>query len=303
MASTTALTVVLAGASGMIGRPLQDLLAERGHDVHTLVRRAPQKPTEHQWYPVTGVIADDIIERADVVVNFAGASIGKLPWTKKHKELILSSRRETTGTLARAIAEASSPPQALIQGSAVGFYGDRGSEDLTEESAGGNGYLAEVVREWEKAALPAQSRKTRVVFARTGLVIGQGGALAPLRLQTALGVAGPVGRGTQWWPWISLHDEVRALAFLCESQKASGPVNLVAPTPATANTVTKALARAMKRPFWLGLPRFAISLLLGEGGESLLLTSQRIHASQLEKWGFDFADATVDDAIARVINR
>ena len=299
--STTGLRVVIAGASGMIGLPLQALLAERGHIVHTLVRRSPQGPTEHQWNPATGVIFDDILERSDVVVNLAAASIGKLPWTLKHKELIMSSRRETTGTLAHAIANASSPPRALIQGTAVGFYGERGDEDLTEKSSAGDGYLAEVVQEWEKAALPAKSAKTRVVFARTGLVIGRGGAMAPLRLQTALGVAGPIGRGTQWWPWISLHDEVRALAFLCENSKASGPINLVAPNPATANTVTRSLAKEMKRPFWLGLPRFAISLVLGEGGRSLLLTSQKIHPTQLEKLGFEFADPTIEDAIAGVV--
>ena len=301
--STTSLSIVIAGASGMIGRPLQELLAERGHEVHTLVRRAPQSSTEHQWNPVTGELADDILERSDVVVNLAGASIGKLPWTKKHKALIMSSRRETTGTLAHAIAHSASPPRAMIQGSAVGFYGDRGDEDLTENSTSGDGYLAEVVREWEEAATPAKSARTRVVFARTGLVIGRGGALAPLRLQTALGVAGPIGRGTQWWPWISLHDEVRALAFLCENAKASGAINLVAPNPATANTVTRSLAKAMKRPFWLGLPRFAISLLMGEGGESLLLTSQKIQPTQLEKLGFDFADPTIDDAIGRAVKR
>jgi hypothetical protein len=190
----------------------------------------------------------------------------------------------------------------LIQGSAVGFYGDRAEENLTEDSAAGEGFIADVVSAWEEAAAPAARSQTRVVYARTGLVVGRGGAMAPLMLQTSLGVAGPVGSGTQWWPWVSLLDEVRALGYLIENPQAKGPYNLVGPTPARANDLARALAKRMKRPFWLGLPAFVIRAVMGEGGVSLLLTSQNIRSQKLQTEGFSFEDTTVDDALARMVN-
>ena len=295
--------ILLAGASGMIGTPLTAMLAEQGHSVHRLVRREPTTPAEHRWYPERGTIESGIMDHVDVVVNLSGASIGKLPWTKKQKDLILRSRLEATGTLAQAIADAHTPPSAFISGSAVGFYGERGSEDLSESSDAGTGFLADVVAQWEGAAAPAQSDNTRVVFARTGLVVGTGGAMAPLMLQTSLGVAGPIGPGTQWWPWISLHDEVRALVHLITDPNASGPYNLVGPEPATANDLTRHLATQMKRPFWLGLPTFLITLVLGEGGQALLLPSQKIHADKLQAEGFSWDDTSVANAVTRLVSR
>ncbi|MFT6973581.1 MAG: hypothetical protein ACJAV4_000813 [Pontimonas sp.] len=285
----------------MIGEPLKAHLMDRGHTLHTLVRREPRNPSEHRWYPEKGVIESGIIDHVDAVVNLSGASIGKLPWTRKHKDLILSSRVQATDTIAQAIAASATPPAVLIQGSAVGLYGDRAEEDLTEHSPAGEGFLADVVLAWEGAAAPAASPQTRVVFARTGLVVGRGGAMAPLMLQTSLGVAGPVGSGTQWWPWVSLLDEVRALAYLIENPQAEGPYNLVGPTPARANDLARALAKKMKRPFWLGLPAFIIKTVMGEGGVSLLLTSQHIRSQKLETEGFRFEDTTVDDALARIV--
>lgn len=285
----------------MIGEPLKALLAQQGHHLHTLVRREPRSPTEHQWDPHRGTIDSGIINTVDVVVNLAAASIGKIPWTKKHKALILSSRRETTRTLAAAIAASRTPPRAFVQGSAVGFYGERGTEELDERSTAGTGFLADVVIAWEDETSLASTPKTRVILGRTGLVVGKGGAMAPLMLQTSLGVAGPIGPGTQWWPWISLHDEIRALAFLVSHASASGIYNLVGPTPARANTLTRTLARAMRRPHWLGLPRVFISWLMGEGGESLLLTSQKIHSTELQNLGFSFDDGTIEEAIERLV--
>lgn len=286
----------------MIGEPLKAHLRDKGHTLHTLVRREPTNPSEHRWYPEKGVIESGIIDHVDAVVNLSGASIGKLPWTRKHKDLILSSRVQATHTIAAAIAASATPPAVLIQGSAVGFYGDRAEEDLTEDSAAGEGFLADVVSAWEEAAAPAAGSQTRIVYARTGLVVGRGGAMAPLMLQTSLGVAGPVGSGTQWWPWVSLLDEVRALAYLIENPQAKGPYNLVGPTPVRANDLARALAKRMKRPFWLGLPAVVIKTLMGEGGVSLLLTSQNIRSQKLETEGFSFEDATVDDALARLVS-
>ena len=285
----------------MIGTPLVVALRERGHSVHTLVRRAPTSPSEHYWNPATGEMEAGIVESTDVVVNLSGASIARIPWTASYKEKILSSRVEATTTLANAITSASQAPSALVQASAVGFYGDRGEEALTEDSAIGHGFLAEVCQAWEASASVVESEKTRLVFARTGLVLGREGAMAPLRLQTLLGVAGPIGGGSQWWPWISLRDEVSALVFLVENPLASGPVNLVAPAPARSVEVTKELAKQMGRQHWLGLPTFAISLLMGEAGRELLLASQQLSPTVLERTGFQFADETLGSAISQII--
>jgi len=295
--------ILLAGASGMIGIPLRRSLVEAGHVVHTLVRRAPEGPSEHQWDPDAGTIDSGIIDHIDVVINLSGASIGKIPWTKRHKNLIMSSRVNATRTLATAITEAANTPSLLIQGSAVGFYGDRGNEELTEFSPRGPGFLADVVEAWEKEAQVASSQKTRVCFARTGLVVGRGGALAPLALQTRLGVGGNIGSGTQWWPWISLHDEVRALSYLVTHDTDQTLFNLVGPTPATATDLTKELARALRRPHLLGLPSLAIKALMGEAGEELLLSSQRVINQRLDIIGFRFDDVTIADAIARMLGR
>jgi uncharacterized protein (TIGR01777 family) len=285
----------------MIGTPLVTELRHRGHSVHTLVRRNPTSPSEHYWNPDTGDIEAGIVESTDVVVNLSGASIGRIPWTPNYKKLILSSRVHATTTLANVIAQATNPPSALIQASAVGFYGDRAENALDEESAAGAGYLAEVCQAWEASASAAHSTKTRVVFARTGLVLGRDGAMAPLRLQTLLGVAGPIGSGRQWWPWISLRDEVAALVFLIENPLAKGPYNLVGPQPARSVDVTKELARQMGRPHWLGLPSIAISLLMGEAGKELLLTSQQINPVALERSGFTFTDQSLESAISQIV--
>jgi uncharacterized protein len=295
--------ILLAGASGMIGKPLQARLIASGHTVHTLVRRTPVDATEHQWNPATGVIESGIVGLSDVVINLAGASIGKIPWTKKRKSAILNSRIDSARTLATAISAAKNPPSLFIQGSAVGFYGSRGEEKLTEFSAKGSGFLADVVEQWEAAAHGASSTHTRVCFARTGLVVGRGGALAPLMLQTLLGVGGTIGSGAQWWPWISLHDEVRALEYLVIHETDQTIFNLVGPTPATASELTIALSRALRRPHALGLPSFAIRWLMGQAGVELLLSSQRVINERLEIVGFHFDDTTVDQAIARMLGR
>ena len=295
--------ILLAGGSGMIGTPLRHSLVEAGHVVHTLVRRVPEGPSEHQWNPEAGTIDSGIIDHIDVVINLSGASIGKIPWTKRHKNLIMSSRVNSTRTLASAITKAENTPSLLIQGSAVGFYGDRGDEELTEFSPRGQGFLADVVETWESEAQVASSKKTRVCFARTGLVVGRGGALAPLALQTRLGVGGKIGPGTQWWPWISLHDEVRALSYLVTHDTDQTVFNLVGPTPATSSELTKELARALRRPHLIGLPSMAITALMGEAGQELLLSSQRVINQRLDIIGFRFDDVTIADAIARMLGR
>ena len=215
-----------------------------------------------------------------------------MPWTSSIRESIRSSRREATSALVTAINAAKVTPKAFLSGSAVGIYGDRGDTELTETSARGTGFLADVTEEWEGYAVAA---KCRTVLLRTGLVLGDGGALAPLRMATALGVGARIGTGRQWWPWISHRDEVRAIVHLIDS-KLRGPVNLVGPTPARSVEVTRELSRVMSRPHLFAIPAFAIGM-LGDAGRELLLASQKLHPTALEKDGFEFTHRTVADAL------
>ena len=302
------LRVLISGASGMIGTPLQALLRHQGHAVHTLVRRTPRDASEHSWNPATGEIEAGILDHTDVVINLAAASIsrwlflGRTPWAAGQKRDILTSRLGAARTLATAISGAKTPPSLLIQASAVGFYGDRASEELTERSSRGEGFLAEVQAQAEAAASEAESDVTRICYPRSAAVMGKGAlSTTLLKLQTALGLGGPIGDGSQWWPWISLHDEVRALAYLANHETAFGVFNLVSPTPASALDQTKALARGMKRPHWLGFPRFAIVALMGEAGKEILLTSQRVIPERLLAAGFKFDDQTLEAAVSRLL--
>lgn len=292
--------VLIAGASGFIGSALTTQLKEAGHEVVRLVRRESSAPDEASWDPTTGRVPMAAIEAADAVVNLSGASLSRLPWTLAYKRTILTSRVQATRTLALAIVKAQTPPTVFVSGSAVGFYGNRPGETLTEESSRGDGFLSKVVERWEGAATPAQDR-TRVVYARTGLVLGEGGALAPLRLLTRLGVSGPLGSGDQWWPWISLHDEAAAIRHLIDSS-LSGPVNLVGPTPATADEIGRALAGEMGRPYWLRAPRWAIVAGLADAGRELLLASQRVEPRRLLDDGFVFRYPTAQAAISGTAN-
>ena len=291
------LTVLIAGGTGMIGTALREELEVAGHTVMLLSRSAG--PGRIQWEPGnTALNLDEIAQQyghIDAVVNLAGFSISKMPWTAKTKHDILYSRLSSTSAVVEAIELADKKPQVLVQGSAVGIYGDRGDEVLNETSERGSGFLSDVVVSWEAAAKPAEEH-VRVVYARTGLVLGNAGALGPLRLITKFFASGPLAGGKDWWPWISLRDEARALAFLIENN-ISGPVNLVSSKPATSGTFMKTLARLMKRPYWLPAPGFAISLLLGQAGRELLLSSQKITPEVLLSSGFTFADTDIEDGL------
>lgn len=303
LSSTPAKTlrVLISGASGLIGTPLVQTLRTRGHEVHTLVRRPPTDATEHQWDPTSGQVDQELIDYVDAVVNLSGASISRIPWTPGWKKAILESRIQATTTLATAISNSSTPPSTLLQASGVSFYGPAGDSELSEDSPAGEGFLATVAQAWEKATDVLHDTDTRVLFARTGLVIARGGAMAPLRLQTLVGVAGKIGKGSQWWPWIGLRDEVDALVFLLEHEELSGAFNLAGPTPATATDVTQELARQLRRPHWLGLPEFAVKVLLGEAGRELLLASQKVIPSKLRLAGFEFTHKTIDQALKEVV--
>ena len=293
-------TVLVAGASGFIGTELCRQLTADGHTVVRLVRRAPRRDDEFVWSPTEGTVDAAAIARADAVVNLAGATTGRLPWTPGYKREILRSRVDGTATLADAIARSDSPPAVFVSGSAVGFYGDRPGEVLDESSPKGSGFLADVVEAWELAARLTPST-TRLVLARTGVVVGDGGAFTPLLPLTRLGLGSRFGRGTQHWPWISLYDEAAALRHLIDSS-IDGIVNLTGPTPATAEEVTRALAQVLKRWHPFVVPTFALEL-LGDAGRDLLLNSQNVTPTRLLADGFVFRDSTVHQAISAAFAR
>ena len=241
------------------------------------------------WNPATGEIDDDAFDGIDGVVNLAGAGIGDHRWSERRKRELRLSRVDATELLVEAMSAAATPPSVLVAGSAVGFYGDRGDEILTEQSGPGTGFLATLTADWEAAAAAAESAGIRVSLARTGLVVSDNAPFLTRMLPLfKLGLGGPLGNGRQWWPWIALEDEVRALAFLLEFDIA-GPVNLCAPNPVTNKEFTRALASVLRRRAVVPVPRLGPRLLLGrELADELLFSSTRAHPVALADAGFQF---------------
>ena len=293
--------VLVAGASGLIGSELCRQLESEGHEVIRLVRRLPQSPTEVAWSPAAHTLNPADIAGVDAVINLAGASIGRVPWTPAWRETILRSRLDATATLVTAMHALSTPPAVLVNGSACGIYGSRPGEELGDDASPGTGFLASVVEPWESAASHAP-KQTRVVLARTGLVVAKGGAFGRMLPLTRLGVGGPLGSGRQYWPWISLHDEAAALRHLLRSS-LSGAVNLAAPNPATQGELGRALARALRRPYGFPAPAWALRLVLRDAADELLLSDQRLVPTRLLNDGFVFAQTTPDAAIEAMFAR
>jgi uncharacterized protein (TIGR01777 family) len=287
--------ILISGASGYIGTELVSQLEADGHIVQKLVRSLPRSANEFHWSPGTGVLDASVVDGVDAVINLSGASTGHLPWTRDYKKEILDSRVDSTETLARVIGVVKNPPSVFLNGSAVGIYGDRPSEELTEESAKGTGFLADVVEKWEAAAASTPS-STRVVLVRTGVVVGKGGAFTPLLPLTRAGLGTRFGTGGQYWPWISLYDEAAAIRHLLSSE-LSGPVNLAGPTPATSDHITAYLAKRLGRPYFLRVPEFVLRTLLRDAGRDLLLTSENVSPDVLLEDGFVFSHDTVEKAI------
>jgi|LakMenEpi03Aug12_release.lakeMendotaPanAssembly.Ray.scaffolds.fasta_scaffold76867_2 uncharacterized protein (TIGR01777 family) len=295
--------IVISGASGLIGTPLVTRLRGKGHEVVRLVRRAPARG-EAQWDPKAGVLDPAILEGADAVIHLSGAGIGDKRWTDAYKREVLESRTLSTSLLARTIATLERKPRVFLSGSAIGIYGARDDEALTESSAHGTGFLADVCEQWEAAAAPASDAGVRTVFLRTGIVLSpQGGALKKLLAVFKIGIGGRFGSGKQWQSWISLDDELGAIEFLLDAP-VSGPVNLTAPQPVTNAEFTRVLARVVKRPAVLPIPSFGPKLLLGaELADALLFTGQRVLPNVLTTNGYVFAHATLEDALRALLNK
>ena len=287
--------VVVSGASGLIGTALVESLRADGIGVRRLVRRDPRSPDQIRWEP-GAPLAPAALQGATAVVNLSGAGVGDHRWTERYKAEILSSRVDSTGTLARAIASADQPPAVLVNASAIGFYGDTGSREVDEASPKGAGFLADVVQAWEAAAGPAARAGTRVVMPRTGLVVsGRGGAWQRMFPLFRAGVGGRLGSGRQYWSWISLRDEIAALRFLLEHDLA-GPVNLVAPKALTNREVTEAMGEVLRRPTVLPVPTVALKAVLGEFS-SEVLGSIRVAPKVLRDAGFSWQDPTIATAL------
>lgn len=279
--------VLISGYTGLVGTEVARQLRAAGHEAIKLERNEPNLP--------------ELIETIDAVVNLAGATTGKIPWTKKYKEEIVSSRIETTKRIVDAINGAKSKPSVLVSGSASGYYGDCGDAWLDESSPKGKGFLSDLAAEWEAEALKATNR---VVLVRTTMVMSRAkGALGKLLPLIKLGVGGPLGSGKQWWAFISLQDEAAAIIHLINTKTASGPYNLTAPEPATCEQIVKSLAKGLRRPAILRVPSFVMKLLIGEAAVELLLCSQKMKAERLEATGFTFSHPTLESASAYVLSK
>jgi uncharacterized protein (TIGR01777 family) len=297
--------IAISGASGLIGVALTRSLRLDGHDVVPLVRR-PVRDGEQavRWDPATGTIDAAGLEGIDGLVNLSGAGIGDKRWTDAYKREILESRTTSTDLLARTIAGLDRPPTVMVSGSAMGIYGDTGDRAVTEAGPLGDDFLADVCRQWEAAAGPAIEAGIRVTFPRTGIVLSpDGGALAKLLPLFRLGLGGRMGSGRQWWSWISIDDEVRAIEHLLTST-ASGPVNLTAPHPVRNADFVAALGRVLHRPAAIPVPSFAPNLLLGpERADALLFDGQRVVPKALVADGFTFEHTDVEAALRTVLGR
>ena len=295
--------VLISGATGLVGSEVARQLLAAGHEPMKLVRRKAVRADEVEWDPAKGFITPGIMETIDAVVNMAGATTGKLPWTKSYKQEIVNSRLNSTKTLVEAMAQAKKAPKVFVSGSASGYYGDTGDKVLSETDPKGTGFLSDLAYQWEQEALKAPE-SVRVILARTTMVMSKKlGALGRLLPLIKLGVGGPLGRGTQWWAWISQVDEAAAIIHLINHPTASGAFNLTAPEPATCVDIVRALAKQLKRPAIVPVPAFALKLAFGEAASELLLCSQNMSAKKLLDTGFKFQHPTLKEAAAWVVGK
>ncbi len=296
--------VAVTGASGFIGTALVRALTGAGHRVRRLVRRAPAGPGEVGWDPAAGTIETAGLAGVEAVVHLSGEGIATRRWSEDHKRRIRESRTASTALIARTLAALEPRPRVLLSGSAVGYFGHRGDEELTEASPPGDDFLAGVCRDWEAAVAPAADAGVRTACLRTGIVLDPGGgALARMLPLFRLGLGGPFGRGGQWWSWISLADEIGAISHLLDTEVA-GPVNLTAPEPVPNAELARTLGRVLGRPAVVPVPRIAPSLVLGaELAQSLLFDSIRVVPDVLTRSGYAFRHPRLEPALRDMLDR
>lgn len=297
------MNIVVSGSTGLVGRALVSHLSAKGHRIIRLVRATP-KPggDEILWDPIAGRVEETGLEGADAVVHLAGENVAARRWTKKQKNKIRNSRVYGTRTLCDALARLKKRPSALLSASAIGYYGDRADEILSEENRAGSGFLPAVCAEWETATAAAAQKGIRVVNLRIGVILSaEGGALARMLLPYRLGLGGPLGGGRQYMSWISIDDTVRAIAHALETPGLAGPVNLVSPAPVTNREFNDTLGKVLRRPAILPMPAFAARLAFGEMADALLLASARVVPGRLMASGFQHLHPTLEGALRHVL--
>lgn len=299
--------IIVSGASGLIGTALVPALRTAGHEVGRLVRdRTASAPGDVRWSPAEGAIETSGLDGVDGVVHLSGEPIfpgwGRR-WTRAKRARIRESRVDTTALLARSLAGLTRKPRVLVLITGSGYYGDRGDEVLTEESRGGSGFLSDVSREWERAALPASEAGVRVVTLRTGLVLDRrGGLLGPLLLPFRLGLGGPIGHGRRYWSWITIDDLIGVFRFALETLERTGPVNAASPNPVTNGEFTRVLGRVLRRPTIIPVPPFVLRLIFGrEAANEAMLTSARLAPTRLLAAGFRFQFPDLEGALRHVL--
>ncbi len=289
--------VLISGASGLVGTELSRQLLALGHEPVVLVRREAKASNEVSWKPDLEALDPSLMESIDAVVNMGGATTGRIPWTKKYMKLLISSRIDSTKTLVNAINNAKNQPKVLVSGSASGIYGDRGDELLTEDQSGEDS--CRLGPSWKAKPQSQHPRRT----CQNDLVMSKKlGALGRLLPFIRAGVGFSIGRGSQWWAWISLEDEARAIIHLIDNEEATGAFNLTAPEPATCKQLVTALGKELRRPTFLKVPAWAMNLVIGVAAKELLLCSQKMSAEKLTESGFKFTHPTLKQSASYVVS-
>jgi uncharacterized protein (TIGR01777 family) len=295
--------ILMSGSHGLVGSALiKSLEQDGGHEIFSLVRHYPESPSQIEWSPDRYSIALARIEGFDAVVHLAGESIAEGRWTDEKKKRIRESRVKGTRLLGDALANLTKRPQVMISASAIGYYGDRGDELLTESSVPGKGFLSDVCVEWEKGTALATEKGIRVVNTRFGIILDQnGGALAKMLPPFRMGIGGRIGSGKQWMSWIALDDVIGGIKFALTNEAVSGLVNFVAPNPVTNSEFTKTLGKALSRPTIFPIPAFGVRLVFGEMADALLLSSQRVEAERLKTYGYQFHFPQLEGALRHAL--
>lgn len=296
--------ILITGASGLIGKALQKSFAAKGYEMLLASRREPKDTSHIQWDADTGFRDADLdrLEGLDAVIHLAGENIAGLRWTDEKKKAIRDSRVFGTRSMIETFDKLKAKPRVFISGSAIGFYGDRGDEEMTESSPAGKTFLAEVCKEWEAESRRAEDLGIRTVLLRTGIVLSKdGGALATMLTPFKLGVGGVIGDGKQWMSWISLDDVVGIINYVLENENVRGAVNNTAPNPVTNEEFTKTLGGVLYRPTFLPLPEFAVHMVFGEMGDALLLDSTRVIPKRMNDAGYEFKYSDLRTALENAL--
>jgi uncharacterized protein (TIGR01777 family) len=296
------MNIVVSGSHGLVGSSLLFYMISKGHQLKSLVRQTPTHPSQIYWNPPEQGPEPHLLEGIDTVVHLAGEGIASGRWTESKKRAIRDSRVLGTRVLAETLASLTKPPKVFVCASAIGYYGDQGTDSLTEQSPIGQGFLAEVCKAWEAATAPMTQKGIRVVHLRFGIILSpKGGALAQMLLPFKMGVGGRLGSGSQYMSWIALDDALGAIAFALDTASVIGPVNVVAPNPVTNAEFTKTLGQVLHRPTVFPMPAFAARLAFGEMADALLLSSTRVQPAALSQAGYHFQYPKLEDALQHLL--